>query len=247
MPNTLTTYPGASLSPQEQSASLSDPAPAAGGSGSSSEALGAVEESLRRKQSAIEVAIGEGVRLEELLVQMKDRALAASDPELRAEARAALTTEFNGLRDQVNRAVFGATFNGGGALNLDPVGCGRTKLATSGSVLVNGVAEGLTFAQTDSIAGSDLAQQMIAKLGDALVMSSRVLAILAANAKALSTHLDYVSRLRDAVEAGGADPQDVDMAKERVRLASLQARQQLNGQALRIANPAPQALMSLFR
>jgi flagellin len=51
----------------------------------------------------------------------------------------------------------------------------------------------------------------------------------------------------DAQEAGMGALIDADLARESARLQSLQIRQQLGGQALSIANQAPQALLSLFR
>lgn len=183
---------------------------------------------------------------------MKEKALAASDTSLDASSRLALNEDFKGLRDQINRVIFSANFNGENALSLDPVTAladadGQSSLTVSGPILVNGVAGGLAFAQTDSIGTQTLAQDMIAKLSDSLVFSSKVLAMLGTNSKALATHLTFVTKLQDAIDAGIGNLVDADLAKESAKLTSLQTKQQLGAQALSIANQAPQSLMSLFR
>ncbi|MCI3134922.1 flagellin [Phenylobacterium aquaticum] len=215
-------------------------------------ALNAVKDSLNRNQSAIDVAIAGGENIEDLLIQMKEKALAASDTSLDATSRVALNEDFKGLRDQINRAIFSASFNGENALSLDPVSAladadGQTHLTVSGPIMVNGVAGGLAFTQTDSIGTQTLAQDMIAKVSDSLVFSSKVLAMLGTNSKALSTHLTFVTKLQDAIDAGVGNLVDADLAKDSAKLTSLQTRQQLGVQALSIANQTPQALMSLFR
>jgi len=215
-------------------------------------ALNAVKDSLNRNQSAIDVAIAGGEGIEDLLIQMKEKALAASDTSLDASSRVALNEDFKGLRDQINRAIFSANFNGENALSLDPVSAladadGQSHLTVSGPIIVNGVTGGLAFSQTDSIGTQTLAQDMIAKVSDSLVFSSKVLAMLGTNSKALSTHLTFVTKLQDAIDAGVGNLVDADLAKESAKLTSLQTRQQLGVQALSIANQTPQVLMSLFR
>ena len=76
---------------------------------------------------------------------------------------------------------------------------------------------------------------------------SASLARLGTKSKALTTHLNFVSKLTDALEAGVGNLVDADLAKESAKLQALQTKQQLGVQALSIANQTPQLVTSLFR
>ena len=77
-----------------------------------SSSLNAVKDSLQRSQSTVDVAIAGGEAVSDLLVQMKEKALAASDTSLDSASRTALNDDFIALRDQVQKSVDNATFNG---------------------------------------------------------------------------------------------------------------------------------------
>src|SRR6185503_15014429 len=74
--------------------------------------LNAVKESLQRGQSSVEVAISAGESISDLLLQMKEKALAAADAGLDTTSRQALADEFISLRQQIVKAVVNADFNG---------------------------------------------------------------------------------------------------------------------------------------
>jgi len=65
--------------------------------------------------------------------------------------------------------------------------------------------------------------------------------------KALDTHLSFISKLQDTIDAGVGRLVDADIAKESARLQALQVRQQLTIYALGIANSQPSMLLQLFR
>ncbi|MDP3749357.1 MAG: flagellin, partial [Phenylobacterium sp.] len=77
-----------------------------------SSSLNAVRDSLQRTASTIDVAMSAGESVSDLLVQMKEKALAASDTTLDASSRTALNEDFKALRDQISKAVNNAEFNG---------------------------------------------------------------------------------------------------------------------------------------
>src|SRR3712207_6452537 len=83
---------------------------------SESNALNAVKESLQRGQSTIEVAMAAAESVSDLLIQMKEKALAATDTSLDADSRTALQSDFNSLRDQIKKIVANAEFNGANML-----------------------------------------------------------------------------------------------------------------------------------
>lgn len=63
----------------------------------------------------------------------------------------------------------------------------------------------------------------------------------------LTTQMDFVSKLSDAMTAGIGSMVDADMEAASARLQALQTQQQLGIQSLSIANSAPQNILSLFR
>src|ERR1700740_2133075 len=81
-----------------------------------SQSLNAVKESLQRGQSTVDVALAAGESVSDLLLQMKEKALAASDTTLDSNSRVALNDDFLSLRDQISKAVNNADFNGANML-----------------------------------------------------------------------------------------------------------------------------------
>ena len=75
-------------------------------------ALNAVKDSLQRGQSAVDVAIAAGESVSDLLLQLKEKALAATDETLSSAARDALNEDFTAIRDQITTVLENATFNG---------------------------------------------------------------------------------------------------------------------------------------
>jgi len=70
---------------------------------------------------------------------------------------------------------------------------------------------------------------------------------LGTGSKSLQSHLTFVGKLQDTLDAGIGNLVDADLAKESARLQALQTKQQLGIQALSIANQATAPLLSLFR
>ncbi len=215
--------------------------------------LDAVKDSLQRGQSATDVAITAGQTVSDLLTQMKQKALAASDTSLDATSLAALNTDFVSLRDQISKVVSNADFNG---TNLIKNGASNyAALANAaGSSTLTVVAQDLslgggnvTIAATDTIGTVTLATAMIATVDTSISNVSAALAKLGTGSKSLATHLDFVSKLQDTLTTGVGNLVDADLAKESARLQALQTKQQLGIQALSIANSSTSSLLGLFR
>src|SRR5262249_4294538 len=101
-----------------------------------SQSLNAVKESLQRGQSTVDVALAAGESVSDLLLQMKEKALAASDATLDTNSRVALNDEFVSLRDQISKAVNNADFNGGNMLKgTNPTNIGALANADGTSVI----------------------------------------------------------------------------------------------------------------
>ena len=103
--------------------------------------LSAVNDGIDRASSALDVALSAGDSIGKILKDMKTKAVAAQAADLSTEQRAALQTDFDALRAQVDQVANSATFNG---LNL--VAAGGANL----NVVMSDIAGATTGRQIDS-------------------------------------------------------------------------------------------------
>ena len=218
--------------------------------------LTAVKQSLDRANSAVDVAISAGQTVSDLLVEMKQKAIAAADASLDAASRSALNEDFKSLRDQIQTVVDNASFNG---VNLlDGVGTTGGALqaiadahqASHITVKVENMSYGggtLTITSSQQIDNQAHASTTAASIDTSLANVNKALARLGTGSKKLSLHETFVGKLSDTLNAGIGNLVDADLASESAKLQSLQVKQQLGVQALSIANQSPQILLSLFR
>ena len=71
-----------------------------------------VKQSLDRGTSVMDVAIAAAESISDILIEMREKALAASDRSLDQQSRDALNEDFVQLRDQVKTILANAEFNG---------------------------------------------------------------------------------------------------------------------------------------
>jgi len=222
-----------------------------------SQSLDAVKESLQRGQSTVDVALAAGESISDLLLQMKAKALAASDTTLDSNSRTALDEDFKSLRDQIQKAVDNAEFNGANMVKAS--GTTVEALANAdGTAHITVQAQDLSLGSTAMGGGTGItataaistltmASDMIAVVNAAIISVSTALSKLGTGSKSLGAHLDFVGKLQDSLDTGVGNLVDADLAKESARLQALQTKQQLGVQALSIANQSTSPLMSLFR
>ena len=91
------------------------------------------------------------------------------------------------------------------------------------------------------------ATAMIATVNTAIANVSSALSKLGTGSKALASHLTFIQKLQDTIDAGVGNLVDADLAKESAKLQALQTKQQLGIQALSIANQSSSILLGLFR
>jgi flagellin len=213
----------------------------------------AVTDSLNRGISSVDVAMSAGQSISDLLIEMKQKALAASDSSLDSASRDALNEDFTALRDQISTIVSNALFNG-----FDLIDGSTTQItalaSADGSKKITVSAEDMSLSGTiititsgASITSQTGASTMIATIESSLQNVDSALARLSSGAKKFSIQADFVQKLSDTLTAGIGNLVDADMAKESALLQSLQVKQQLGVQALSIANSAPSITLSLFR
>ena len=309
-----------------------------------SQSLNSVTSSLQRGQSTIDVALSAGESVSDLLLQMKELALSASDVSLSDSARASLNEDFVAKRDQISSVIQNASFDGSNLLSAKPTttqvsafagtkttydtaktaydsaattfatakatfdalaaptsaeattyDTAKTAFGTAGSTYktasstyetalktynttasteggfkalanasgtstLNVAQQNLSLGGTIvTISGIDdlldigtdakgsRAKAMLTDLDTSIKNVSTSLASLGTASKSFDSHLTFVGKLQDSLDAGVGNLVDADLAKESARLTALQTKQQLGVQALSIANSSSQILLSLFR
>ncbi|MDP3399571.1 MAG: flagellin [Brevundimonas sp.] len=216
-------------------------------------ALGAVKQSLDRGVAAVDVAIAAGETVSDLLLQLKEKALAATDASLKTAARAALNEDFEAMRDQIATVTANAEFNGINLLETGASGFnalanaqGNATITVGAEVMALG-STNVSVATTQSIETLTKATASLTAVNNSIDAVSGALARLGTKSKALTTHVTFVGKLADSLESGVGNLVDADLAKESAKLQALQTKQQLGVQALSIANQTPQLVLSLFR
>jgi flagellin len=213
--------------------------------------LKAVNSSLSRAKSTVDVAVAGAEQISDLVNQMKTKAIEASDAGVDADSRASIAKDFDALKEQINTIIDSSEFNGTNLL----------KAAGSGSVSAlqstDTTASTLTVSNLDfgdivtdlgtTFTDAATAKTMVGNLETAAKTIGTHLSTLGSASRKIDGQLSFTSKLSDVIEAGIGNLVDADLAKESAKLQALQVKQQLGLQALSIANQAPQSVMSLFR
>ncbi len=217
-------------------------------------ALDAIKQSIQRAISVTDIALAAGETVSDLLVQLKETAVAANDPSLDTFSRQALNEDFQALIRQIQTSVDNATFDGANLID-NSLTQGLTVLADSDAsntitVSSENLSTGgplLTLSTTSSVLTLTQAATSLSQLNDSLANVNSALARLGSSGRALETHLIFVGKLQDTLVGGIGNLVDADLAEESANLQALQVKQQLGAQALSIANQSPQIVLSLFR
>ncbi len=212
----------------------------------------AVTASLDNGSSTVDVALSAGQSISDLLIQMKQQALSASDTSLNTASRNALNANFQALLQQITTVVTNAQFNGINLINGSTnqimalasadgqhrVTVSAENMSLSGSIV--------TIASTGTISTQSKASTMITTIENSLNNVNAALASLGSGSAKFSIQATFVQNLSDTLTTGIGNLVDANMASESAMLTALQTKQQLGVQALSIANQAPSIALSLF-
>lgn len=215
--------------------------------------INAATSSMDRALSTIEVAIAAGEAVSDLLIEMKEKAVAGKDQGLDTASRVSLNNDFKQLRDQITSIVSNAEFNGTNVVKNS--GADIVAITNdSGSNTITIAAQDLsltgstvTLSAGSSISTQDLASTAVDNIESSIQNVNASLSALGAGARRLDLQRTFISQLRDTIEVGIGNLVDADMARASADLQALQVKQQLGLQALSIANQAPQSVLSLFQ
>lgn len=217
-----------------------------------SKSLDAVMSSLQRGQSIVDTALSAGTAISDILTQMKEKALAATEAGLSTASKQALSDEYVALRKQIDTIASTATFDGVNLISAGSTGKIRALANTKATATIDIdhadlSTTGATISPILANLTGGVASADIDKIDAAIQGVSSALSKFGVGSKSLDRHLDMTSKLQDTFDAGVGNLVDADMAKESARLQALQVKQQLAIMALRIANQGPSLLLSLFR
>ncbi|UTW57632.1 flagellin [Kordiimonas sp. SCSIO 12603] len=215
--------------------------------------LQAVSSSLDRAQSTLDVAIAAGEAVSDLLIELKEKAVAAKDSGLDTSSRNSLNDDFKQLRDQITSIVQNAEFNGTNVVNAG----GDAVVAITndtGSNTITIAAQDLSLSSTNvtitssqEISTATLAADAVTKIEASIANVNTSLSALGSGSSRIELQQNFVNSLSDSIEVGIGNLVDADLAETSANLQSLQVRQQLGLQALSIANQAPSTVLGLFR
>ncbi len=212
----------------------------------------AVKQSLDRSISTTDIALTAAGAISDLLIEMKEKSVAAADAGLDVTSRIALNEDFAALRDQITIIVANSEFNGTNLIDagtdaivaITNPNASQTITIPHQNLTLGGGNVTITAAQT--ITTQTLAAAALTDIDNSLALVNAVLTRLGAGGKALESQRAFADKISDTIEVGIGNLVDANMAKESANLQSLQVKQQLGIQALSIANQAPQSILSLF-
>ncbi|WP_158045271.1 flagellin [Skermanella pratensis] len=216
-------------------------------------ALGAANERLAVGKGMIDVAVKAGQFISSSLQDARATLIKLSDPSLGANDRANYQAQFKNQVGDIGAFVKDAKYNGVNLLDQGAQNQNIVSNGSGGSVSVR--AQDLQTSLVDVLSNADVstagAAASLLQPGGQFAQAEdnlgSALNTLSADAKSVDNSIKSNNSIIDATNTGLGEIVDADLAKEAAALSAAQARQQLSGQSLSIANQAPQALLGLFQ
>jgi len=238
--------------------------------------LDAVANSLNNGKSVLDTTLQAGTQLTDILNQMRQKALAASDAGIDDASRTQYETEFVKLGQSYANVVASSSFNGVNLIdastgNISAIGSadGTIKVTSShvnlnaaaiftGALTVTAgtVVAPATTASVDQVTAvptawadgsGTAAAASLAVVDTAIKTVTQGLSSFGVDSKAVDNQLTLVGKLQDSLNTGIGNLVDANLAQESASLQALQTKQQLGVQALSIANQSTSVLLGLFR
>jgi flagellin len=198
--------------------------------------------------------------IKSLLNQMKSLATSAKSAATQGDAEA-LSTQFTGVREQIDFLAADAMYKGVNLLQEDPL---NVVFNTDGDDLevagFNGDASGLLVVVNSAAAwggaglSAALTTPQLNAISAAITSIDNAIATLRSEAKTLASNLSIVSTRQDftdkmiaTLKIGGDNLTLADMNEEGANMLMLQTRQALGIQSLSMASQSAQQVLQLFQ
>ncbi len=167
--------------------------------------------------------------------------------------RANLVTQFNALRDQLDKTASDSSFNGINLLTGDQLKLFFNELSTSSltiqSTNVNGVSSaslGITAATITEFQTNTQLDTRLASLHTALTTVASQASAFGSNLSIVQNRQDFTNNMVNTLTTGADGLTLADGNVEGASMLALQTRQQLSITALSLASQANQAVLKLF-
>ena len=218
-------------------------------------AYSSVQSSLAASEGLGQVTAAALTGVSNLIGDIKAKFANLADGSLTTDQRTVYQNDVNQLIGQIQNYVSQATYNGKNLLQASTSGTavsfvadvtGTTLTLQTSSDLASAVSNFSSAFSTDYTAAASYSSAVSA-LGTLESLVNSISATIAAQSRSITLQKGFVDDLVDATKKGLGALVDADVAQESAALQSLQVRQQLNIQALSIANQQPNTLLSLFR
>lgn len=211
--------------------------------------LAAVKDGISTGLSVVKNAVDALDTIEDIVKQMKGltgSALASSD----ATERAALATQFDALRTEIDNLAGDATFDGVNLIGATPDDL-DVKLNEGGDEFtISGDAADTTGLSVSAAANAWVADTdvdaAVAELDAAISSIRSTASTLGSNAAFLEAREEFTSKLINNLESGAANLVNANLEEESANLLALQTRQQLGIQSLSFSNQSQQSILRLF-
>jgi len=164
--------------------------------------------------------------------------------------RAALESQYNNLRTQIDALAGDASFNGINLLNGDSLQVifneNNTSSLTISGVTFNSTGLGITEVATDDFQNNTTINAKLSELDTAIGTLRQQGSTFGSNLSVVEVRQDFTKSLINTLETGAANLTLADTNEEGANLLALQTRQQLSSVALSLASQADQNVLRLF-
>lgn len=215
--------------------------------------LNSVKASLDNAISSSDVALAASTEVSDLLIQLKEKAVEASDPGLDDSSRLALNSDFVALRDQITDIVNNAEFNGKNVLKSG--GDDITALVGAegdGTVTIEAQdlslgGANITLSASQQITTQADAQAAVAAIEQSIENVGEAISVIGSGSTQLIETKEFTELLQAKTQEGLGNLVDTDLAAASAGFAANQIREALSVQSLSISNQQPAILLSLFQ
>ena len=214
--------------------------------------LRVVTDSLDHAIAVADVAYSASEAVSDLLLDMKEKALAASDRSLDDRSRAILNEEFETMRDQIGLIVDNAKFSeinllDGSTPSMSPITDvhGGQSIDVPGYDIKPGGAD-TDITPTIVIDPFAAAEDALTRIESTLDSQNAMMNVMGGRLNRMQTSRDLAVQTSDILTKNLGTLVDADLGKESARLQAAQTKQQLRVQSQSIANQLPTYALRLF-
>ena len=216
----------------------------------------AVDQSAQRGLNILDVSIKALETLSNLLIEMKSKAVQASNPAITPQSRLLIDTDYQAYVAQLTTVIDSASFDNTNLINKNPVNPITDDLiviteptaSTAASIIIPAInIKAVTVSVLTNVLDVPAATAEVTALDGMLQAVNNALAALGGSSSRLESHSSFVKKLQDSLTVGIGFLVDADLTAESAKLKSVQIQQQLSTQSLQIANSRPQLILALFQ